>query len=176
MPTRPYRAARFDGFSFEAVYRVLSPYLDPVGLAFYVEPEFGPYDSGLELRAILQKNFLDDRLVLRGQFLGRIRAGGREQPRSPREHWSPRWRQGGGDDGGIRPGRVVPLRAELVVGLEFRNHNEFERLDVGVTAIRRHTAFFLGPNIHYGGERWFFTLSALRQLGAIAFNDDQSRK
>jgi len=171
-PGLPYRAAQFKGFSFEAVYRVMSPYLDPVGLAFYIEPEFGPDESGLELRAIVQKNFLDDRLVLAGNF------------------WVEFEREAGSNL--VVPGSMdVPdgMKMEMTmaefdlgaswrfapnwsVGLEFRNHNEFTGWTLD-HAHQEHAAFFLGPNIHYGGERWFFTLSALRQIGAVAFNADQ---
>jgi hypothetical protein len=58
------------------------------------------------------------------------------------------------------------------IGLEFRNHNEYAGWTLNHSH-QDHTAFFLGPNIHYGGERWFFTLSALRQIGAVAFTDEQ---
>src|SRR5262249_35192036 len=54
----------FNGVSLEGVYRVLSPYTDPVGLAILVEPTVGPSLRELETRLILQKNFFDDRLVL----------------------------------------------------------------------------------------------------------------
>jgi hypothetical protein len=57
-------------------------------------------------------------------------------------------------------------------GLEFRNHNEYAGYSLAHHD-QDHTAFFLGPTIHYGGERWWFTLTALRQLGAIGFNADQ---
>ena len=53
-----------DGWSTEFIYRVLSPYTDPVGLALYVEPSFGKFKNELETKLILQKNLLDDRLVL----------------------------------------------------------------------------------------------------------------
>jgi hypothetical protein len=42
----------------------LSPYTDPIGLAFYLEPSIGPNFRKIEARIILQKNFLDDRLIV----------------------------------------------------------------------------------------------------------------
>jgi hypothetical protein len=50
--------------SVEGIWRVLSPYSDPIGLAFYLEPSTGPNFREIEARIILQKNFLDDRLIV----------------------------------------------------------------------------------------------------------------
>lgn len=171
-PARPYRAVRFDGFSFEAVYRVMSPYLDPVGLAFYVEPEFGPFDSGLELRAIVQKNFLDDRLVLAGNFWVEFEREAGSNLVVPGSTDIPDGAKSNATMAEFDLGISWRFAPNWSAGLEFRNHNEFEGWTLD-HAHQEHTAFFLGPNIHYGGERWFFTLSALRQIGAVAFNDDQ---
>src|SRR5271168_3762986 len=60
----PYQTGRFDGISMEFMYRALSPYIDPIGLAFYVEPELGTWETGVEFRSIVQKNYFDDQLVL----------------------------------------------------------------------------------------------------------------
>ena len=171
-PARAYRAARFDGFSFEVVYRIMSPYLDPVGLAFYIEPEFGPYDSGLELRAILQKNFLDDRLVLAGNFWVEFEREAGSNLVPPGSTDVPDGAKGTATMAEFDLGASYRFAPNWSFGLEFRNHNEFEGWTLS-HGMQEHTAFFLGPNIHYGGERWFFTLSVLRQIGAIAFNDEQ---
>src|ERR1700736_3272136 len=55
---------RFTGTSLEGIYRVLSPYIDPVGLALYLKPSIGAQFREVEARLILQKNFLDDRFVV----------------------------------------------------------------------------------------------------------------
>jgi hypothetical protein len=62
-PNSVFEALRFESASVEALVRILSPYTDPFGLALYVEPSVGPSTLELENRLILQKNFLDDRLV-----------------------------------------------------------------------------------------------------------------
>ena len=48
----------------EGIYLVLSPYIDPVGLALYLRPSFGAQFREVEARLILQKNFIDDRFVM----------------------------------------------------------------------------------------------------------------
>ena len=58
------RGLSHDGWSAEFIYRVLSPYTDPVGLALYLEPSFGKFKNQLESKLILQKNYFDERLVL----------------------------------------------------------------------------------------------------------------
>ncbi len=67
-PDARWSDKRFVGVSAEAIYRVLSPYTDGVGLAFYVEPTIGPQFKELETKVILQKNFLDDRLTTAFNF------------------------------------------------------------------------------------------------------------
>src|ERR1700761_254375 len=55
-----------EGLSAEFIYRVLSPYTDGIGLAFYIEPEWNFHDLhnglsyndsfGVEYKALVQKN------------------------------------------------------------------------------------------------------------------------
>ena len=63
-PDDRYEHARFVGVSGEIIYRLLSPYTDPIGLAIYEEPTVGPEFVEAETKLILQKNFRDDRRVL----------------------------------------------------------------------------------------------------------------
>jgi len=44
-------------------------------------------------------------------------------------------------------------------GLEFWNHHEFAD-----ATVHEHSAYFVGPTIHYEGQRWFATLGFLHQL------------
>src|SRR6266853_4185692 len=41
-PDARYRKQLFESVSSEWIYRVLSPYKDPIGLALYIEPSWGP--------------------------------------------------------------------------------------------------------------------------------------
>lgn len=171
-PNQPYQETRFDGFSIEAMYRVLSPYIDPFGLSFYIEPEFGYYESGLELRVIAQKNLLDDQLVLAANFWVEFSQEQGSNLIIPDSNDVP--------DGGFTPATFAELdlggsyrfAPNWYFGLEFRNHNEFQGYTLS-TSSQDHTAFFLGPNIHYAAEHWFFTFSVLRQLAAITYTNDQ---
>lgn len=171
-PNTPYNAFRFDGVSMEFLYRLLSPYTDPLGLAVYLEPEVGPIERGLEFRTILQKNFMDDQLVL--ALNGWIEF--------EKEKGSNLVTPGSTDTPDGAWAKATMLEADLgasyrvapgwFVGLEFRNHNEYAGWTLSSNN-QDHTAFFLGPNVHYASQHWFFTLTVLRQLAAVAYNDDQ---
>src|SRR5437870_2330898 len=67
----------FQGVSAEFKYNVLSPYKDGIGVTLYAEPGWSRIrkvegdkvtEYELELKAILQKNFLDDRLIWATNF------------------------------------------------------------------------------------------------------------
>jgi hypothetical protein len=45
------------------------------------------------------------------------------------------------------------------VGLEGRNHREFPEFEE-----QEHSAWFLGPNVHYGNGKWWVTLTVLPQI------------
>ena len=170
-PTKQYSAMRFDGVSFEAIYRFLSPYKDPIGLAFYVEPEIGPREMALEFRLILQKNFFDDRLVVAANAWIEFE----------HEQGSNLVTPGSGDvpDGAIEKATMAEIDLGVSYrflprwwgGIEFRNHNEFDGFSLAYRNME-HTAFFLGPTIHYGSEHWWITISALRQVGAIGVSSE----
>jgi hypothetical protein len=53
-----------------------------------------------------------------------------------------------------------------------RNHNEYETWSL-CHCKQEHTAWFAGPNIHYGSRDWFFTLTVLPQIYAKGFNAEQ---
>ena len=61
-PDDHFNKSRFIGVSGEAIYRILSPYTDPIGLAVYIEPTIGRNFFEVENKIILQKNFFDDLL------------------------------------------------------------------------------------------------------------------
>ncbi len=170
--SKPYSEFRFDGIAIESIYKVLNPLLDPIGLAFYVEPELGFYEYGLEMRAILQKNFFDDQLVLAANFwidIDREQGSNLVTPGStdiPDGAWTT------ATYAEFDLGASYRFAPGWSAGLELRNHNEYGGISLS-RMDQDHTAFFLGPTIHYAAQKWFFTLTVLRQIGAFAYTDDQ---
>ena len=172
-----YNALTWKGISIENIYRVLSPYKDPIGLALYFEPEFGPNEIELEPRLILQKNFLEDRLVITLNFWWAFEwdreTGGAEiepvteggEPGRTKHRWV--------KESVYEPDLGVSYRfaPNWSVGFEAREHNEVSSFNPKDT---EHNAFFLGPNIHYGGKRFWVTATVLFQLPfAYGHNEEQ---
>lgn len=157
-PTQPYRKARFDGVSAEFIWRVMSPYKKPFGLALYIEPEIGPRERAIEFKVIAQKNFLDDRLVLAANAFVELEREEQDGEVTKATQFE------------VDLGASYRFRPNWSVGVEYRNHNEFVGYGFGE---QEHTAHFLGPNVHYASQKWFFTLTALYQIGATGFNDEQ---
>jgi len=160
-PFSRYHRARFDSLAFETIYQVLNPITDPFGLALYIEPEFGPLTRELEWRIILQKNFLDDRLIVAANVSGK-----HERERNL--------------DGTID--RASPLDLTLGVsylfapnwlfGVEGRIHNEFAGYFFDTP---EHSAFFAGPVLHYGSKEFWVTAAWRHQLPWVqTYTEDQA--
>ena len=85
-PATAFDSYHFDSVSLEGIYRLLSPYKDPLGLALYFEPSVGDQETGLEW-----ENPIAKKLARRPACLGverqlrtRIRKGGRWRLRARR--------------------------------------------------------------------------------------------
>jgi len=147
-PARPFDDYRFESVSFEGIYRLLSPYKDPIGLAMYFEPTIGDDEKELEWKVILQKNWFEDRLVWALNINYELEFEKADE--------------GGYERDGIFEwftGVSYRFIRNWSAGLEFWNRHEFAD-----ATVHEHSAYFIGPTIHYGGERWWATLGFLHQL------------
>jgi hypothetical protein len=152
------------GTSVEAIYRVFSPYIHPIGLAIVVEPTIGKGLRELESRLVFQKNFMEDRLVFASNIT--VTQEGRKLPADPeadpgdiasRSHWDHETDLNLGFAGSFR------FVSNWSLGLEFQNEREFSSYRIN-SRFRTHSAYFLGPVIHYGGERFFVTATFTVQM------------
>jgi hypothetical protein len=155
-PEDHYNAVRFVGFSAEAIYRLWSPYSDPLGVAVYVEPTIGPAFRELEAKLILQKNFLDDRLVTALNLT-----------------YAPEWRYDTVEDDPKRKawGYETDVNANIAAsyrfapnwsaGFELINEHEYNSYTFSKES---NDGYFFGPVIHYGGKKFFVTATFLEQL------------
>ena len=165
---RTDRDFAFRGLSAEFKYNVLSPYKDGIGLTLYAEPGWSRIHGGgekgteyeLELKAIVQKNFLDDRLIWAANFT-----------------FEPEWEKEKEVDevsGETEIEWEKELKLEVSSGLSYRVapgwHAGVEGRYASVyphwtDGLHRETyAVFAGPSIHYGGKKWWGTLTYLPQL------------
>src|SRR5260370_2319989 len=154
-PDEHYSASRFVGVSGEIIYRVLSPYTDALGVAFYGEPTVGPGFYELETKLILQKDFPDDRLIFAYNYTyaPELRyvsdtAGG---PKS----WQEETDTNAYFAGSFR------FSANRSAGFEFLNEREYDSYNFSHAT---NSGFFLGPSFHYGGKKFFVTATFLEQL------------
>lgn len=165
-------------------YRLRSPYKDGYGLALYLEPGYNFVDkiSGeredeieLEAKIIWQKNFLDDTVVLAVNYTleSEWEVGGEEE-------------EGGGEHGGHGEEGEGHFNSELAeelsmgvsfrfaprwfLGTELRAHSEWPGF-----SSREHLGVFLGPTLHYGSEKWWWTATVLPQIWGWPSGDVRDR-
>ena len=162
------RDLAFRGLSAEFKYNVMSPYKDGLGLTLYAEPAWSRIHAGgekgteleLELKAIVQKNFLDDRLIWASNFT-----------------FEPEWEKEKEVDpitGRTEAEWEKELKLEVSTGLSYRIAPGWYAGVEGRYAsvyphwtdgLHRETyAVFAGPSIHYAAKRWWFTATYLPQL------------
>ncbi len=152
------RSLEFDGVNLSLKYNLLSVYKDLFGLAVYLEPSYSRIHKvtgerisqfGLESKLLLQKNFFDDQLATTYNLTvepewKKVKATGEREKELELEH-----------SAGVSY-RFVP---HWFGGIEGRYHSEYPEYKK-----REFGAYFLGPNIHYGAERWWATFTFLPQI------------
>jgi hypothetical protein len=165
-PTRRFNASQFSSGSLEVIWRLLSPYTDPIGLAVLIEPSIGPKVFEFETRLIAQKNFLDDRLVIAFNFTldfeYRLIPGDNSAPPESddsKQHWDAE------TDLNWSVGATYRFAPGWSFGVEFINEREFSNAPTFANAkYATNSAYYVGPTLHYGGKSFFATLTFLEQL------------
>ena len=161
----------FQGAQLAFKVRLTSPYDSPIGLALYFEPGYSHIEkiSGervqeweFESKLIAQKNFAGDKLITAANFMV--------------EQEFERASGGGPDFEGellmeLTAGASLRVAPRWFVGVEGRGHTEFPDMDLGN---QEHLAWFLGPNLHYGSKKWWFTATVLQQVDGWPNTGDSS--
>jgi hypothetical protein len=160
-----FTAKRYVGVSVEGIWRLASPYTSPVGVAVYVEPTVGRNLRELESKLILQKNFLDDKLVFAANLTlaqeGRyLPADPQAEPGSPdaRAHWDHETDANLGVAGSWR------FTDNWSAGVEVEHEREYSSFSLR-SRYRTNLANYIGPTLHYAGRHMFFTATLLNQVG-----------
>ncbi len=158
-PTSRYKMRRVESVSWENIYQISNPLVDPIGLAVYIEPSLGPRNKELEFKLILQKNFLDDRLIWSTNFSTALENNKRGSSVEKATELD------------VLTGLSYRFMNNWSAGLEARNHREFTGYGYGIA---NHSAWFLGPNLHYASKKWWLTAAWRTQMPwASGFQDDQ---
>jgi hypothetical protein len=162
------RGLTWDGAKVSFKWNLRSPERDGYGLALYLEPEYSRLhrpdgerfkEWGLESKLILQKNFLEDQVVTAYNLT-----------------LEPEWENEGA-------GWERELYVENSVGVSYRfAPNWFagleSRLDMAFPdyGSREFWAWFAGPNLHYGGQKYWATLTWMPQLKGGPTDADRSTR
>jgi hypothetical protein len=152
-PDDHFNVARFVGASVEGIFRVLSPYTDPIGLAFVLEPTFGPRFTEIEGLIVVQKNFLDDRLILASN----LKIAPEIRPTLPKP----------GNietDVNLNIGISYRFAPNWSIGWEFEDEREINYMALFARSQWTNDGYYTGPTLHFGGEQYFATLTAWEQL------------
>lgn len=143
---------KFGGFDVAPEINLLSPFKDRVGVAIRSEIGYLTHDNTAGLpqdqvfvapQVLLQKNFLDDTLILEGNFGAELAWGKRPaEPYSRELSFEERL--------GISY-RFVP---GWFAGLEANFRTDYQDMDLSRFD---HTVLYAGPSVHYGAEHWWMT-------------------
>lgn len=141
------------GISGEFIYRLMNVYFDPIGLAVYAEPSIGNGTRSFELKLLLQKNFLNDRLRfafnVNAEDVWEKNALGHYDESSALEFFS---------------GLAYNVTPEWSLGAELDNERGFDGLILGGSSAFAEDAYFAGPTIQYAGHPLNVTLGVQAQL------------
>ena len=178
----------FQGVAAEFKYQVLNPKKDGLGLAFYVEPASSRISKvkgektrefELEFKAIVQKNFLDDRLVWAANLTLE------PEWEREREELAP----------GIldthtekelafeaTSGLAYKVSPHWAVGVEGRYHSVYPDWTAGLH--RENYAVYAGPTVHFSSGEWGVTATWLPQLfgapsgpgSSLEYDDHEQRE
>lgn len=149
----PAPTSSLPGVSGEFIYRLMNVYFDPIGLALYAEPSIGNGTRSFEVKALLQKNFLNDdlRLVLNINAEDRWEKDvvGNYAQSSALEFFS---------------GAAYNVTPELSLGAELDNERGFDGLILGGSSTYADNAYFAGPTVQYVGHPFRAVLGVEAQL------------
>lgn len=139
----------FKGISWENVYQILNPNLDPVGLAAYLELTSDGLDYEIESKALLSKPITETlTLVLNATYEAEWE---RDDDKTAREGTLE-----------FTTGASYKVSPHWALGLEARNKSAYpDGLNLSGQEFNSWSA---GPNIHYGNSKFWSTLTVLPQI------------
>jgi len=138
----------FEGISAEFKWQLLNPNLKPVGLALYFEPTYSGSEQELEYKLIVSK-MIHDKWVFAANATYEQeweREDGEREEESVLE---------------FTGGAAYRFNPQWSAALEARYHSVHEGLSLGD---KLGSAWFLGPNVHYGASKWWATFTFLPQI------------
>lgn len=159
---------RFGGVAASGKYRFTSPFIDDFGLAFIQQVGYNRHDETAGIvenhifvapSLVFQKNFLDNTLVTVASIGGDLGWG-----KKPAEEY--------GKEMGLetRMGVTYRFAPKWFVGFEGRVRSEYPEFDI---TDNEHVVVFIGPNLHYGSEKFWATFGWAYQVYGHETNEQQ---
>ncbi len=136
----PAETSSLPGVSSEFIYKISDVYFDPIGFALYAEPSIGNGFRAFEVKALFQKNFLNDdlRLVLNINVEDDWEKNslGHYDQSSALEFYT---------------GIAYNLTPDWSIAAELDNERGFDGLLLGGSPSYAQNAWYVGPTISYAG-------------------------
>jgi hypothetical protein len=146
----------FKGVSWENIYQILNPNLDPVGLGIYGEVSTDGLDYELEGKLLLSKPIGDFILAANAIYEAEWE---REDNKTEEEATLE-----------FTAGVAYKINPSWSLGVETRNKSAYpDGLNLDG---QEYNTWSVGPNLHYGSPKWWGTLTVLPQVWG---NGDGSR-
>ena len=159
VPAAYYHKTDFDSVSIENIYNFLSPYSDGIGLSGYFEYTYGDNIQEIEVKALLQKNLMDDRLILAANLVVELEKNSYSLVGTDKE-----------TEIEFTGGASYRLGPHLRVGLEARNIQGFTGYSAA-SGNHAYSIWYAGPAISFSAHKFFAVLGYQYQLPwAEAFN------
>ena len=159
------------GVKASVKWNLLSTYKDPIGLSLYIEPGYSNRvkisgekqdQYSLETKLILQKNFLDDTLLWATNLTLEAE---RRKLKGAGQSWQDEL------EIEVTSGLSYRFAPNWWAGAEMRYHSEYP--DWLNEFNREHYAIFLGPNLHWGGEKYWATLTYMDNIVGAPHAEDR---
>jgi hypothetical protein len=159
IPAANYHKADFDSVSIENIYGFLSPYSDGIGLSGYLEYTYGEHIQEIEFKGLLQKNLLDDRLILAANLAVELEKNSYSLAGTEKE-----------TEVELTGGASYRLSRHFRAGLELRNIQGFGGYSLA-SDNHAYSIWYAGPMVSFSYSKFFAVLGYERQLPwAEAFN------
>lgn len=149
--SKRFRNFRYESASAELIWRILNPYTDVIGLGIYVEPTLGYDNKSIEYRVLLQKNLIDDRLVMAANL----------QFETERDEFATNTDFEKASHADLLLGASYRFAPNWNAGFDYRYHNDFSGYFYQESTQHAH---FIGPNIHYASKDWWTTIAWRHQI------------
>jgi hypothetical protein len=152
IPSANYHKTDFDSVSIEQIYSFLSPYSDGIGLSGYLEYTYGSNIQEIELKALVQKNLMDDKVILAANLAVELEKNSYSLVGTEKE-----------TEMELTGGASFRITQHIRAGVELRNIQGYSGYSLGASN-HAYAIWYAGPMISFSHKKFFGVLGYQRQL------------